>query len=55
MKSIDNQAQEALESLQKTVHELLDRKKRLGQYAVVWKDDKIVHLFEDEEETHQKK
>lgn len=27
-----------LESLRKTVAKTLDRKKRLGQYAVVWQD-----------------
>ena len=48
MTPIEQFAQQALESLQKSVTEALDRKRRLGQYAVVWKDGKVVHLFEEE-------
>ena len=35
-------------SMQKSVAKALDRKRRLGQYAVIWKDGKIVHLQPDE-------
>lgn len=33
-----------LESLQKSVTKALDRKRRLGQYAVVWKDNKPFYI-----------
>jgi len=36
-----------LESLQKAVARALDRKKRLGQYAVVWQDGKPVIIGGD--------
>ena len=52
--NIQQQAQQALESLQKSVQETLERKRRLGEYAVVWKDGKIVRLF-DEDTTATKK
>ena len=32
------QSQEMLEALQQAVAEALDKKRRLGQYAVVWRD-----------------
>ena len=49
MTEIQQQAYAAVKSLNKSVTETLDRKKRLGQYAVVWKDGKVVHLFEKPE------
>lgn len=49
MTTIQRRAQQALECLQKAVDETLDRKRRLGQYAVVWKDGKVVRLFDEEE------
>ncbi|BBL73687.1 hypothetical protein MishRS11D_07850 [Methylomagnum ishizawai] len=36
-----------LESLKKAVHKALDQKKRLGHYAVVWKDNKPMLIGED--------
>ena len=42
--------QKALDSLKKTVRDTLEKKRRLGQYAVIWQDGKVVRLFEDEEE-----
>jgi hypothetical protein len=36
-----------LESLRKTVAKTLDRKKRLGQYAVVWQDGKPAIIVGD--------
>ena len=38
MTEIEKKAEIALSSLNKSVHEVLDKKKRLGQYAVVWHD-----------------
>jgi hypothetical protein len=42
-----DKGQEQLATLQKAVAQALDRKKRLGQYAVVWKDNKPVTIGED--------
>ncbi len=42
MTEIEKKAEIALGSLNKSVHEALDKKKRLGQYAVVWHDKKVV-------------
>ena len=33
-----------LESLKKSVDKALDRKRRLGQYAVIWQDGKPVYI-----------
>lgn len=33
-----------LECLRAAVREALDRKRRLGQYAVVWKDGKVTYI-----------
>ena len=49
MTKIEQQAENAVKSLNKSVHDVLDKKRRLGQYAVVWQDGKIVRLFEEEE------
>lgn len=43
------QSQEMLGSLQKAVTEALEKKQRLGQYAVLWKDGRPV--IEGVEET----
>lgn len=40
-----------LESLRKAVTEALDRKKRLGQYAVVWQDGQPTIIGDDKLET----
>lgn len=37
-------AKKALESLQRAVSEALERKRRLGQYAVVWHDGKPAYI-----------
>lgn len=55
MTNIQQYAQQALDSLQKSVQEALDRKRRLGQYAVVWKDGKVVRLFEEESASKNEK
>lgn len=36
-----------LDSLKKAVAETLDRKQRLGQYAVVWKDGKPAFIGDE--------
>ena len=55
MKDIKQHAQDVLNSLQKSVDEALDKKRRLGQYAVVWEDGKVVRLFEEEETSEEEK
>ena len=47
MTEIEKKAEIVLSSLNKSVQEALDKKKRLGQYAVVWHNNKIVRLFEN--------
>ena len=39
--------QKAITSMKKSVAKALDRKRRLGQYAVIWKDGKVVRLGPD--------
>lgn len=41
------EAQRQWETLQQAVTKTLEKKRRLGQYAVVWKDGKPVLLGED--------
>lgn len=47
MKTLSPDSQKMLESLQAAVQQALERKRRLGQYAVVWGDDKPVFIGED--------
>jgi len=49
--SQDSQAM--LETLKTAVNKTLDKKKRLGQYAVIWSDDKAVLVGEDIPEEQQ--
>jgi hypothetical protein len=44
-----------LESLRKAVAQALDRKKRLGQYAVVWQDGQPTIIGDDKPETTRQK
>jgi len=41
------EAQRQLEALRRVVRKTLDRKRRLGQYAVVWKGGKVVTVGKD--------
>lgn len=38
MSTLSEDSQRLMESLQRAVDEALERKRRLGQYAVVWRD-----------------
>jgi hypothetical protein len=40
--------QKALEALKKAVDNALERKSRLGQHAVVWRDEQTVRLAPEE-------
>lgn len=42
---------EALASLHRAVEKALDRKRRLGQYAVIWQDGKPVILGDEQPKT----
>ena len=44
---LSEEGQVMLDSLQKAVTQALERKRRLGQYAVVWRDGKPVMIGED--------
>ena len=44
MKTPSTEAQHALASLRKTVHDTLERKRKLGQYAVIWRQNRIEYL-----------
>lgn len=45
--SIDPDTQAVLDSLQLAVSKALERKRRLGQYAVFWQDGAPVFIGED--------
>lgn len=45
------EGQKQLESLRQAVGKTLEKKRRLGQYAVTWKDGKPVVAGEDAPET----
>jgi len=47
-------SQAMLDTLRTAVNKTLDKKKRLGQYAVVWSDDKAVLIGADDENKVQK-
>lgn len=51
MKQPSPLAEKAINSMQKSVAKALDRKQRLGQYAVVWENGKVVRLKPSEIET----
>ncbi len=44
---VSERAQLLLNSLRDSVHKALERKRRLGQYAVLWQDGKAVAIGED--------
>ena len=44
MKTLPIEDQRALDALRTAVAEALDRKRRLGQYAVIWRDGHVVRI-----------
>ncbi len=44
---LSEEGQVILDSLQKAVTQALEKKRRLGQYAVVWQDGKATMIGED--------
>lgn len=49
MRDVSFKNQQALDALRKAVSETLERKRRLGQYAVIWRDGRAVRIEPEEE------
>jgi hypothetical protein len=49
MITLSAEDQQALDVLRNAVAEELDRKRRLGQYAVIWRDGQAVRIGPEEE------
>ncbi|HXI12073.1 MAG TPA: hypothetical protein VNM92_05450 [Thermoanaerobaculia bacterium] len=49
MMTLSADDQQALDALRSAVAEALDRKRRLGQYAVIWRDGQVVRIEPEEE------
>jgi hypothetical protein len=47
MSSLSIETQQALDALREAVAEALERKRRLGQYAIIWRDGRAVRLEPD--------
>lgn len=47
-KPTDAEAEKILEALNRAVCKALDRKRRLGQYAVMWRNGRVVRVPPDE-------
>ena len=44
MKKIDDTTKKILSGLRSAVTKDLERKRRLGQYAVIWKDNRVAYI-----------
>ncbi|PTR02158.1 hypothetical protein C8R30_10653 [Nitrosomonas nitrosa] len=55
MTEIQRLAQQAREVLQRAVAEALDKKRRLGQYAVIYQNGKLVRLEPEQIAEHLRK
>ena len=51
MTKLSSEDQRTLDVLQEAVNEALERKRRLGQYAVVWQDGKPARIGGEEKQT----
>lgn len=47
MKQVSSEAQRALLSLQRAVIDALEKKRRLGQSAVIWRNGRVIAVGED--------
>ena len=45
MRDGEEHAQRALQALREAVAEMMERKRRLGQYVVVWQDGNVVRMI----------
>ncbi len=50
MSTLSPEDQRALDALRSAVAEALERKRRLGQYAVIWHDGRVVRIEPDDDE-----
>ena len=48
LSSLSTEDQQALDALRSAVAEALERKRRLGQYAVIWRRGQVVQLEPNE-------
>ena len=48
MSTLSPEDQRALDALRSAVAEALERKRRLGQYAVIWRDGQAVRIEPDD-------
>lgn len=48
MSTLSDDDRRALEALQSAVTQALERKRRLGQYAVIWREGRVVRLEPDD-------
>lgn len=48
MRDLSFKNQQALDALRNAVAEALDRKRRLGQYAVIWREGRVMRLEPDD-------
>ena len=55
MKTPSPESERMLETLRQAVNKALDRKRRLGQYAIIWKNGKPVVLEADKQATGRTK
>ncbi|MEO8383496.1 MAG: hypothetical protein ABI779_27815 [Acidobacteriota bacterium] len=53
MRDVSLKNQQALDALRGAVAEALDRKRRLGQYAVIWRDGRAVRIEPEDEPPSQ--
>jgi hypothetical protein len=53
MTTLSTEDQQALDALRSAVAETLERKRRLGQYAVIWRDGKVVRLAPEDQVSSQ--
>ena len=48
IKDVEKKAQQIAKALNKSVAAALEKKRRLGQYAVVWDGEKVVRILPDD-------
>lgn len=53
MTTLSPEDQRALDALRSAVAETLERKRRLGQYAVIWRDGQVVRITPEDGESSQ--
>ena len=49
MTTLSTEDQQALDALRSAVAETLERKRRLGQYAVIWRDGGVVRITPEDD------